>query len=176
VESRAALEAACETLAAVARNWEGSWVEDKRLSATLHYRKADPRCHRALRFAARKALARFGAGFSLRAGNKALEICPRANWDKGSALEYVRRALGPFDLSIAVGDDRTDEAMFRANAGQINVKVGPARPTLAQFHLSDYTETAVFLEHVLDMCAAPALELAAGAGGRTSDGEDVGQA
>lgn len=159
-EARAELEAVCEALTTVARKWEGAWVEDKRLSATLHYRKADPRGHRALRFAARSALANFGARFSLRAGNKALEICPRTNWDKGSALEYVSRELGPFDVSIAVGDDRTDEAMFRANTGQINVKVGSARPTLAEFHLTDYNETAVFLEHVLDVCAAPRLEMA----------------
>lgn len=147
-ELRPTLVAACQELSAVARDWPGAWVEDKRLTATLHYRKVDPRCHYALRFATRKRLACFGDKFRYRAGKKALEICPRIDWDKGSALNHIRERLGPFDVCICLGDDRTDESMFLANSGQLNIRVCGDGPTHANLFLSNAAETPIVLEHI----------------------------
>jgi trehalose 6-phosphate phosphatase len=145
---RQELYAACQEVSAAASEWPGAWVEDKRLTATLHYRNVDPDCHRALRFAVRKRLASFGRKFRLRSGKKALEICPRVDWDKGSALRYIIERLGPFDVCICLGDDRTDESMFLANSGQLNIRVGCDGPTHADLFLSSAAETPIVLEYV----------------------------
>ena len=50
-----------------------------------------------------------------RVRNRALEIGPRVPWDKGKALRCIRANEGPFDACVCVGDERTDESMFRAN-------------------------------------------------------------
>jgi trehalose-phosphatase len=111
----------------------------------------DRSAHRPVLQAARRALTSFGRSFALRAGNRTLEVRPDVNWEKGNALEFICRQWGPFDVVIALGDDRTDETMFRGLSGCIDVKVGPARPTRAAYHLTDCKEVAVFLSHVVEV-------------------------
>jgi trehalose 6-phosphate phosphatase len=149
---RPTLEQACDALASALRPWSGAWVEDKYLSATVHFRLVEPHSHRCVLRAARNALASFGRSFALRAGNHALEVRPNVNWEKGSALGFICRESGPFDVVITLGDDRTDETMFGGAPGHVDIKVGPARPTRAAFHLSDSADVAIFLSHVLDFC------------------------
>lgn len=150
--ARPELAAACEAMRAALLNWPGAWVEDKGLSATAHFRAVDRRYHRCLLKTARHSLARFGNRFALRAGNRALEVRPRVAWEKGDALRYIRESAGPFQTCICLGDDRTDETMFRANPEGVNIRVGRRQPTAASYYLSDSTEVAIFLSHVLDFC------------------------
>ncbi|MGB6941219.1 MAG: trehalose-phosphatase [Bryobacteraceae bacterium] len=154
---RPVLADACEVLGDVVREWPAAWVEDKGLSATLHFRQVDQRRHNSLLFAARHALGAFGSQLALRAGNRALEIRPRVEWDKGSALQYILEKSGPFDTCISIGDDRTDETMFRANRGQLNIRVGCVSGSAATHYLSDSAEVALFLSHVIDVCNSEAL-------------------
>lgn len=154
VELRSNLNRLCEALSDAVRKWPGAVVEHKRLSATLHYRNADPRAHYGIRFEARRCASKFGRAFSMRSGLKALEFCPRVEWDKGAALEFLRQKLGHTGASICIGDDRTDETMFRANARGLNVHIGAGRPTSAEYFLWDPSETAIFLEHMVDVLYA----------------------
>lgn len=153
---RPAVAGACEALQQGMQKWSSAWVEDKGLSATLHFRKVDRRQHPALLFTARQCLRPFGAQLALRAGNRALEIRPRVAWDKGSALRFIQQTSGPFDLCVSLGDDRTDETMFRANGGALNIRVGAEKPSAATHYLRDTAEVAILLSHVVDMCGARA--------------------
>jgi len=46
-------------------------------------------------------------------------------FDKGRALALLIDRLGPFDLMLAAGDDRTDEDMFQQlGPGAWTIKVG----------------------------------------------------
>lgn len=153
LELRPHLSAACDALTRALRQYPGAWVEDKRFTLTVHFRKVDERRHNEVLFHARRCLSRFAAHVALRCGNKALEVRPRIAWDKGSALNYIREHQGPFDACICIGDDRTDETMFRANPGQFNVRVGLQRPTVADYQVFEPGEVAILLEHVLDFCA-----------------------
>lgn len=148
-ELRPVMLAACEALSNAVHGWHGAWVEDKGLSATLHFRRVDEREHNAVLFAARYTLGRFGSQLALRVGNRALEVRPRVFWDKGSALNYILQHAGPFDACICIGDDRTDETMFRANANELNIKVGSVNRTAATHYLADPVEVAIFLSHVV---------------------------
>jgi trehalose 6-phosphate phosphatase len=153
---------AAARVAEVVRRWPGAWMEDKGLSATMHFRNVTRDQH-GLLHAVRRELAQYGPLFALRAGHLALEIRPKVAWDKGSAVEFIRERLGGADLCLCIGDDRTDETMFRRNRGHINVRVGSGRPTVADFHVADPGEVAILLGHVLDTC-----ELAASAGRLTA--------
>ena len=139
-------------LTVLQRDWPRAWTEYKELSLTLHYRNVDERRRHALLFAARRCLNEFAPLLAFRVGLLALEIRPKVNWDKGSALAYIGETLGPFDLSICLGDDTTDESMFRANPGQLNIRVGRSGRTAAGHCLADSVEVAVFLSRIANEC------------------------
>jgi trehalose 6-phosphate phosphatase len=115
VATEAAL-AARERIAAVVErlpDLAGVSIEDKGLSATVHYRTApDPE---AARRAVRAAIGDPGPGVELRPGRMSVEIRPVGLGDKGAA---TRAILDRFELrgAIAMGDDVTDLDMFRAVA------------------------------------------------------------
>lgn len=152
-ELRPTLMRACEALTPVARRWPGAWVEDKGLSATLHFRGVDPEGRSSLLFDARRALRIFEPGLVFRMAKLALELRPDVLWDKGDALRYIREKAGPFAACISLGDDRTDEAMFRANRGQLNLRIGHAAATAADVCLANPAEAAAVLRRLVSAAA-----------------------
>jgi len=145
---------ACDALQAAAAPWHAAWVEDKGLTATLHFRKVKTAYRETLLFAARRTLGAFGPNLAMRAGRDALEIRPRVAWDKGSALEYIYGQVGPFDSCICLGDDRTDESMFRAACCDVSIRIGFARITAAGFCLSGPADVAQLFSHIVAVCAS----------------------
>ena len=89
---------------------EGVTVEDKGLSATIHYRQApDPE---AARIRLRAALGdQGGTGLELREGRRSIELRPVGRGDKGTAVQAVVERFGLRGLVVA-GDDTTDLDMF----------------------------------------------------------------
>jgi trehalose 6-phosphate phosphatase len=145
------LEAVCRTLSATVSRWEGAWVEDKGLTATVHFRSVDDGVYRELVRAVRQSMARFGRVFGMRAGKRAVEIHPRVGWNKGSALSWIRNAIGMREAScVCLGDDRTDETMFVTQVNQINIGVGLRSRSAAQFYLEDPFEVAALLSGILN--------------------------
>jgi trehalose 6-phosphate phosphatase len=87
------------------------WVENKQLSATLHFRNApDPEATRARLQAALRNLA--DDRLVVRPGRKSLEIRPASAGDKGTALAAVIARYGLRGV-VVLGDDVTDLDMFR---------------------------------------------------------------
>lgn len=131
----------------------GVIVEDKGLSAGLHFRQAPNQAAAALALATALASE---TGLALQPGAMVLELkTPGA--DKGTAVAAFM-AEAPFagSMPVMVGDDLTDEAGFRAAAasGGFGVLVGPERPTAARYRLED-------VEAVLDWLGAVASGAAA---------------
>lgn len=120
-DARPCLAAAGGALRDELVRWPGAWLEDKRLTATVHYRNAEPRLHRHLLFAIRKTLAPFGASLAMRAGKKALEIRPRLDWSKADVVEWIRDRIGPFDACIRLGDG---ESISGAGEREVVVRTG----------------------------------------------------
>jgi len=87
-------------------------LEDKRLSAALHYRNAaDQAAARAtLEGVAAEARA---AGFVARFGRKVLELLPPLTANKGTAVERLLADRG-LDRALYAGDDTTDLDAFAA--------------------------------------------------------------
>lgn len=117
----------------------GVLVEPKGLTVGLHYRLAAPSTARALRALARNALGR-APGLEILRGKKVLELRPRVAWGKGQAVQLLRSLLAGSlrrrALTIYLGDDATDEEVFRALRGKaVCVAVGRRR-TRAPYRVS----------------------------------------
>jgi trehalose 6-phosphate phosphatase len=104
---RASLEAA---LAAVPP-LDGAFIDDKGLSATIHYRGVPNPA--AARGALLAAVAELPRGIELREGRLSVELRPFGSGDKGTAVAAVAERYALRGLLVA-GDDVTDLDMFRA--------------------------------------------------------------
>jgi len=91
----------------------GLALDEKGLSATIHYRRAPRPALARGRILA--ALAELPAGLELREGRLSIELRPAGAGDKGSALREVVERYRLRGV-VVVGDDVTDLDMFRAAA------------------------------------------------------------
>jgi len=126
----------------------GVLVEDKVFSVSVHYRN--------LKLAyARGFLGRMGVLMAekrkdllWRRGHKVFEALPRGAAHKGRALELLIKRLGG-PLGLAVGDDLTDEDMFRTLAGRgITVRVGRKAGSKAAYYLGGQAEVLRLLRFI----------------------------
>lgn len=138
---------ALEELRAFAADRPGAIVEDKGVSAGLHYRQA-PEAAEAAKGLAEQLAAR--TGLTLQPGHMVLELkTPGA--DKGRAVSaFMQEAPFRGATPIMVGDDLTDEAGFRAAEalGGYGVLVGPHRETGARYGLNDVPAVLDWLEAI----------------------------
>ena len=125
----------------------GVLVEDKTISAGLHYRQSPASADEALVLARELAET---TGLMLQAGHMVLELRTPGS-DKGGAVTAFM-AEPPFAgaLPVMLGDDLTDEAGFRAAEalGGFGVLVGPHRATFARYGLRDVPAVMDWLEAV----------------------------
>jgi trehalose 6-phosphate phosphatase len=127
----------------------GMIVEDKGVSAGLHYRQAPDQAAAARDLA--QAL-QVETGLTLQPGHMVLELkTPGA--DKGTAVTAFMQDE-PFRGAVPVmlGDDLTDEYGFEAAAalGGYGVLVGPERETAARYRLDDVDAVLTWLEAVAE--------------------------
>jgi trehalose 6-phosphate synthase/phosphatase len=156
VKAQEAIAACCRRLRQRLRGIPGAWVEDKGLTATVHYRLTPHRFVDQVSVAVREDLARLPAGtLALHPGKHVLEIRPEVPWNKGTAARWIlSRVLGPDALEqacvIYAGDDRTDEDVFDALPDPaVTIKVGAhVLPTAARYHLRGADEVARFVDFV----------------------------
>lgn len=130
-----------------ARDRPGIIVEDKTVSAGLHYRRAPDHAAAALALAERLAEE---TGLALQAGNLVVELkTPGTN--KGTALQdFMREPPFAGAVPVMLGDDLTDEDGFRAAEalGGFGVLVGPTRETAARYRLPDVAAVLAWLNAV----------------------------
>lgn len=142
---------------AIARREPGAWVERKPAGLAIHDRAVG-----ASRTAAfRRALRDWLRGADLEElevlrGKRILELRARGI-HKGRVVEALGIGDGVRnDASlVAVGDDRTDEDLFRVLAGRgLAVRVGPPGvATVARARLTSPAAVALFLRHLADASA-----------------------
>ena len=147
--ARELLSEICWSFQASLDTWPGAWLEQKSLTATIHYRQAAEQDHQMIALAIRAHMQRFERLFAVRMGRQAVEIFPRLRWDKGAALRYIRQELGLQDsVCVCIGDDETDETVFAAFSEDICVRVNADGPTRARFQLRDSGEVLALLERL----------------------------
>lgn len=134
-EPDAAFEILKAEMVSEAAEWPGVLIEDKGAAVAAHYRRA-PQAKDEVEAMMRRALARAGTDFALQFGKMVIEIRP-AMASKGHAVEaFLSEAPFSSRRPIAIGDDVTDEAMFRTvntlGGHSIRITDDPAQPTEAQ--------------------------------------------
>ncbi len=143
-----ALTEAVQRLHAFAARDPGLIVEEKGLSATLHYRLAGAQAADARALAEDIAAT---TGLFLQRGDMVEELRTPGP-DKGdSVAAFMARPPFAGSTPVFVGDDVTDEDGFEAaNArGGYGVLIGPPRATAASFRLADVDEALAWLEAAL---------------------------
>lgn len=103
----------------------GSLIEEKEFSVAWHYRLCDPELGAQRAKELIDEVTQFTANFAVQVleGKKVVEI-RNAGVNKGAAAAHVVSVLNP-DFILAVGDDLTDEDLFRAlPAGAATIRVG----------------------------------------------------
>ena len=136
--------AAFETFA---RTRPGIIVEDKAVSAGLHYRGAPAEGEAAMALARKLA---DETGLALQAGNLVVELKTPGS-SKGTALTaFMREPPFAGAVPVMLGDDLTDEDGFRAAEalGGFGVLVGPPRQTAARYGLPDVAAVLAWLNAV----------------------------
>ncbi|TWF53040.1 trehalose 6-phosphatase [Neorhizobium alkalisoli] len=112
IEPGAEFERIKRALETEARDWPGVLIEDKGLAVAAHYRQA-PNQKDAVETAMVRYLGQAGADFTLQRGKMVVEIRP-SRASKGDALRaFLEEAPFAGAKPIAIGDDVTDEAMFK---------------------------------------------------------------
>jgi trehalose 6-phosphate phosphatase len=160
---RGDLERLTDELSALLRPIEGTLVENKGLTASIHYRQAAPESLPGIQDLVRKTVARYDPMFLLTQGRKVLEIVPATNWNKGSAVQWINDQLGGQRvLSIYAGDDNTDERAFRTLPDAVTIKIGHLPETDARYRLPD---PGALQELLLELTIASELRCCAEAGG-----------
>jgi trehalose 6-phosphate phosphatase len=144
-----------ETLRSTQRDFEGTVVEDKGLTVSLHYRTVPERQHPHLKRSFYQAMEKFLAtnAVIVTGGKKILEVRPHAVWNKGSAVEWLLGCLsehspGEKPYPIYIGDDKTDEDGFRALKSRgLTILVSPRRRSSeASYFIRDVEDVYRFLQ------------------------------
>lgn len=130
-------------LVPIVKRWSGAWLEDKIYSLSVHYRDAE---ETPTGVAAVKALARRLPGMRVVPGKLVLNLVARGAPDKGVAVEAARRRHDCRRV-IFVGDDYTDESVFREARPSrlLGVRVGETERSRAGFCLRRQDEIDRFL-------------------------------
>lgn len=128
---------------------DGAFVEDKGVTASVHFRLTSddqiPTVEQAVREVVRKS-----DDVRVTSGKRVLELRPDVDWHKGRAIRWLYDHHVPDDetwLPLYVGDDRTDEDAFDVlPESGLALKVGHEPPTIAGYRVADPTAVRSTIE------------------------------
>lgn len=141
-----------EKLRTMFHAWPQILVENKSLTVSLHFRNLPKEYQSAFGELVRFTRNHFRPGqLAWRQGKKVWEIKPRRlEWGKGHAASYIRERYAD-DLVMAIGDDVTDEDMFKkVNPEGITIRVGRSKRSAAEFYFKSVREVEIFLRKLCD--------------------------
>lgn len=119
----------------------GAWMENKGLTASLHYRLTPNKYHEKLSQILKQTIKNY-RGLKVSYGKKVFEIRPNIEWNKGEAVRYILRKTFGLNwqskaIALYIGDDKTDYDAFKVlKRGKVNVLVGRAPCSKAYIHYS----------------------------------------
>ena len=128
-----------------------SFIEEKFYSLAWHYRNVDHFTGETNSRELIKVLRKISVRHNLRImdGNKVVEIIS-SNINKGAAVRYLLTKKN-YDYILAIGDDETDEDMFRIllnNKNAFTVKIGQGT-TSAKYKLNSNQQVLMLLEQLV---------------------------
>jgi alpha,alpha-trehalase len=155
LSTRSTITQMCEKLRRELKRTKGVLIENKGLTASVHYRMVEPgELKRLESIVKRVTEAHVRAGeVCLTRGKKVLEIKPAVDWNKGKAALWITGTVDPEErfTPVYLGDDRTDEDAFEAlreKGVTILVSRRPKR-SHAEFFLKSVEEVKIFLRMLI---------------------------
>ena len=131
------------------KGFKGAIVEDKGLTASVHYRLVSEESVEPM-LRAVETVAMGYKGLVLRHGKRVVEIRPDIEWGKGKAAELVIAGMGGGCLPVYIGDDETDEEAFASPMIHWTVRVMDEEvPTKAGYRLRSVAEVRAFLRRLV---------------------------
>ncbi|WP_459883736.1 trehalose-phosphatase [Halostagnicola bangensis] len=126
------------------------WVENKRLTGTVHLRSVPERYFDTVDTIVESVTDRLGNGILERSnGKRVIEISPQIPWGKGNAVELLRSSLPTSPLVLYIGDDTTDESAFETvEPNGIGIRVGDETESWASCRVRSPDEVASFLHWI----------------------------
>jgi trehalose 6-phosphate synthase/phosphatase len=128
----------------------GSFIEEKEYSLVFHYRNAEPELASLRVKELTDHLVNFTANMDVKVlnGSKALEL-KNAGVEKGvAALHWLSKKTRKPHFTLSVGDDVTDEDLFRVMPeNAFSIKVGQA-PSYAKYNLYNSSEVLDLLNRL----------------------------
>lgn len=159
---RGALTHVATTLAPYLSRWPGSYVEDKRLTLSVHYRQAGLEAAAPIGDLVRAAAVE--NGLRVTQGSMVFEVRPPVAVDKGTAVRGLAERLGaggPNASIVYAGDDLTDEDAMRAlrawrpRAVTIHVRGVAGMDSAAELVVESPAALAVWLKSLAGVRGAP---------------------
>ena len=154
-KSKVMLRTIKQKLEALLPEFPGMLLEDKSMTLSIHYRKVGTSQVKRLKNKVMGAVGSLvGKGLSLIRGKKVFELRPGVDWTKGHFAEFIVRhlELGRKKklLPFYVGDDTTDEDVFRRLPNAVTIRVGKKVKSAANYYLENQTQIDKFLEWMLE--------------------------
>jgi len=137
------------------RKFKGVVIEDKTLTLSVHYRMAEKRDVNSVIQIIENITKPYRKKRQIKVteGKKVREIRPPATWDKGLAvkklLELEKKRLKKKIVPICMGDDKTDEdifKLFKRRGYTVKITKKPDKTSLANYYLRNIDEVRNFLK------------------------------
>jgi trehalose-phosphatase len=144
------IERICDSLAPRIASIPGALIERKGLSASVHYRQVPAGKEADLVAAVLQSVQPYSRNVEVRPGRKVLELLPRVPWGKGKAARMIMETVATTfrTLPVCLGDDVTDEDLFREFRDGITVRVGEQGRTAAKYFVRDVSEARELLNRI----------------------------
>lgn len=131
------------------RPYPGVWIEDKKLTLSVHYRKLAQQHGPDLKAALDRALTPFRRKIKVTDGKCVREVRPQVRWNKGYAATWLWRHLAPNSIPIYIGDNKTDEDAFKSLSRHgVGIRVGSGSQTHAPFWVRNTLDVISFFKEL----------------------------
>jgi trehalose 6-phosphate synthase/phosphatase len=146
-QNRRVLEELLDRLRAALAAFPGVIIEDKGLTASVHYRRVDLRRLADAASLFENIVRDYEQSFRITHGKKVFEIRPIAAWHKGDAVTWILDKMGDGRTPVYIGDDITDEDAYRALKGRgLSIAVGGS--AYADYYIRRQEEVERVLEYL----------------------------
>ncbi len=130
------------------------YIEDKKVSFSIHYRKCRKKELSFIEEIIRELDSQIkGKDLEYIHGKKVIEVKPKGI-DKSVAIDMFAEDGKQDELIICIGDDYTDEFLFKNNKNGVNVKVKSSEDffdTGAKYYLKNVSDVHAFLKNVNEL-------------------------
>jgi len=151
-EIRASVRDIAKTLSIELQHISGCWVENKGLTASVHYRSVAALEIPHVSETIQSHMVRWPE-FLVRGGKAVFEIRPKVDWNKCHAVKWIATHAFPDPqdhLLIYSGDDTTDQDVFLGLPDALTIEVGDCPSSSARYGVSSPDD----LWHYLQMLEA----------------------